>query len=669
MFFGGIAISVALSLPNTRVPILYFADLIGAGISAGLVLLGLNYLGGIQIAFLISLVGLLASATFSSKRTWIWLTSLSIILILLLGLSYRFPKGIIPISPKELKLMLALDANEVQWEYQGWSPLARVDVLSIKGDTLDPNLNISYKLVTHDGGAPSLLLHLPDESKKDAFINRTIFGVPYWINQGPSVLVIGLGGGPDIIAALAADANQIIGAEVNPEMVEIVENHFADFVGDPYSDPSVQIELADGRHLLAKSDQKFDIIQLTGVDTTIATLGANPNLAENYLYTREAFIEYLDHLTETGMLSVSFPNVEGLGLQLLVLATKSLREHRVILIEDHVVMSEMTGYVHVLVKKKSFTTDEIDVLQEHFNSNPTSIYFPLYNRIFGTPTQDFISERRILLAPGLPRSNQYTSYIEALKDGTEHEFLAGQPQTVLPPTDDWPFFFVLDKWGFQSINYDILMLTLFFLLSFLVLLILLPPFLLNRKGFKISSPGLLAVYFGCLGLGFIFVEVIMIQKLSLIVGHPSYSLAITLCALLIASGLGSLISELIPISDKWKAPITASAIAILVLIAYLVLDRFGGVILIQPFGMRVFLSAAIVAVPGLFMGVPFPAGLSIVKGGEPQLPSMGVGIERYLHGHWNNTCSPVGIEPWIFLSTHACSFPLFRRISVNTSIQ
>ena len=122
------------------------------------------------------------------------------------------------------------------------------------------------------------------------------------------VLIIGLGGGPDVQAALQAGAREITGVEVNARMIELVTGPFTDFVGRPYSDPRVTIMEADGRHIVQRSAETYDIIQLTGVDTTVAALGGNPNLSENYLYTIESFSEYYKHLSPDGLLSVSFPD-------------------------------------------------------------------------------------------------------------------------------------------------------------------------------------------------------------------------------------------------------------------------------------------------------------------------------------------------------------------------
>jgi hypothetical protein len=242
------------------------------------------------------------------------------------------------------------------------------------------------------------------------------------------------------------------------------------------------------------------------------------------------------------------------------------------------------------------------------------------------PNGALISESRLVLAPGMVSRDPYGSYVQALQDGSAQSFLDSQSQTLDPPTDDWPFFFVMDKLGSRSPNYDTLFLTLAILLAFSLFLTILPPLLLRRRGTTLAAHWAIAVYFACLGLGFIFVEVTFIQKLSLIVGHPSYALAITLTSLLTASGLGSLLSERLAIPLKSRAMIAALAIACLVLAVQLLLDNIGELVLVQPLPVRVALSSLIVAIPGLFMGVPFPTGLSLVQDSAPEFVPWGWGI-------------------------------------------
>jgi spermidine synthase len=177
---------------------------------------------------------------------------------------------------------------------------------------------------------------------------RTVFGIPFWIRPEAEVLIIGLGGGPDLLAALEYAPTRVDVVEVNPAMVDLLQGPFAEFVGRPLTNPAVNVTEGDGRFFVARSDDVYDVIQLTGVDTAVASAAGSPNLAENYLYTREAVQLYFDHLSPDGLLAVSFPNVEGMGLRLVNLVTQTLADAGSSA-EDHIVVSE---------SRVTFTFDE-----------------------------------------------------------------------------------------------------------------------------------------------------------------------------------------------------------------------------------------------------------------------------------------------------------------------
>jgi hypothetical protein len=184
---------------------------------------------------------------------------------------------------------------------------------------------------------------------------------------------------------------------------------------------------------------------------------------------------------------------------------------------------------------------------------------------------------------------------------------------VEAPIDDHPFIFVLDKWGQRAPNLHALTGLLAALLIASALLLLGPPAILQRRGTRVPARGSLGVYFLAIGLGYILLEVSLIQKLSLFLGHPSLALATTIGGLLVASALGSLAS------GRWKGrPQTLVAISALTVAALaaamtplllLITDRLLG----QPLPVRLLVSLALLALPGFFMGVPFPTGLAYVK--------------------------------------------------------
>lgn len=616
--FGGAVIALALSIPNVSVNRIYFADLIGAGVGAGLVFLLLPVLGGINLAILLGCIGLVVADLFASESRNLSKDTRTIFAaVLILGaLVYPAPHTIVPVAPKELARMYRLD-QPIEWEYQGWSALARVDVVTLPGDQVELPQAFEYKLVTQDGGAPSILLRISDLETAD-FTEHTIFGIPYWIKTAPKVLIIGLGGGPDVQTALREGASAITGVEVNNRMIEIVKTTFADYVRNIYDDPRVTILEGDGRHFARQTNEFFDIIQLTGVDTSVASLGGNPNLAENYLYTVEAFHDFYRRLTPDGTLSVSFPSVHGLGIRLMATGLTMLEEEEIRQPLDHMIVSETGGFVHVLIKKTPFSTSEIATIEAHFNDTMVGLYFPLYNRLFGFPAPEFFERHGVLYAPGLEAMGEYGVFVNALSNGNKDVFLANHSHTVFPSTDDWPFFFVLDKPGSDSPNLQILGLTLKLLVGAAFVFILAPLFLLQRRGLVLRGSFPLIFYFGSLGLGFIFIEVVLIQKLSLFLGHPSYSLAATLCTLLIASGLGSFVSgkKLNGASKaaarKWVM-VAGGLIALITFLFTPGLSLLLNVLLPLPHWLRMVLAVLIVALPGFLMGIPFPVGLAAVK--------------------------------------------------------
>jgi len=614
--FGGFVISAALSFPGIPINRIYFADLIGAGIGAGIVAIGLRYVDGPQLLIFMAAFGLLASGLFAGKSKLGSVVITFSVITALAALFLPIPKGAIPVSPKELALVARYQQN-FQWDYQRWDPVARIDVVSVPGNVPELPAGFNYKLVMQDGGAPSALFKITSETARQWFLHQTVFGIPYWIKQQPKVLIIGVGGGPDVQAALQAGASRVVGLEVNQKMIDIARTTFATFIDDPYADPRVTIIRGDGRNYARLSQDKYDVIQLTGVDTSVASLGGNPNLAENFLYTVEAFQEFYNHLENDGVLSVSFPNVNGLGLRLVATAAEAMARNGVKHPEDQLVVSQIRGYVHVLLKKGAFTTDELDVFSSHFEMPITSFYFPLYHQLFGTPAEEIISTSRILYAPGMENTGEYGEFFAAFEQGNARQFLASQPRSVFPPTDDRPFFFILDKWGDRVNTLQILVLSLGLLAVAALILILLPPWIQNRRRLRLPGAPVMALYFCFLGLGYLIVEVNLIQRLVLFLGHPSYAIAVTLFTLLISSGLGSLWSE------KWRLGFTRKIMASTFLVAMLVISEallfdsvvraFGSL----PLWSRTLISIGLIAAPGFIMGIPFPTGMTVIRETRP----------------------------------------------------
>ena len=395
-------------------------------------------------------------------------------------------------------------------------------------------------------------------------------------------------------------------------MVEIVEERFASFTGKPYQDPRFALVIGDGRNYVRKSEQKYDVIQLTGIDTSVTSFGANPNLTENYLYTVEAFDEFYNHLTPEGVLSVSFPAVDGLGLKLVATATEVLYKNGVRDPQEHLVISEITGYVHVFVKHSPFTQTEVETIQSRLNGYVTS-FFPLYHRLFGILPASFIKRSQILAMPHQKNRNIYTNFFEASQEGKADAFLVSQTKQVKPATDDRPFFFVMDKWGYNApyLLALTIIIVVFGLVAFVLMII--PLLIQNSRGLLLPGAPFLAGYFLFLGVGYMLVEVNQIQKLSLFLGHPSLAMVFTLCTLLISSGLGSFASGYWRFSALIKVRVSTLLVAVLIGLEALTTGPALSALTHLGLTIRLIISFIIVAIPGFLMGVPFPTGLGMVK--------------------------------------------------------
>jgi hypothetical protein len=615
---GGLAIATVLENPHTAVSRVYFADLLGASAGAALTLLGLNFLSGVQLGVVLAGLGLLAAAALFSHRLGRLLCAGAAVGMLACAWLIPLPRGILPLVPKELARFVDLGAG-VDWEYQAWGALARIDVLSLPGDSLIPAAEpVDYKLVTQDGGAPTLLIS-PQNDALQLLGETTNFGVPYWLKPDPArVLIIGLGGGPDLQTALYFNAHSVTAAEINPRMLDLLRERYPAYTGYVVFDPRVEILQTDGRHLVRAAEGTYDIIQLTGVDTTVASPGATPNLAENYLYTVEAFREYYGHLSARGLLSVSFPEVEGLSLRLLSTSWRALSQEGVADPAAQILLFRLGGFAHVLMKRAPFTGDEVNSLQARLAGDVRGVYFPLYGRLFGT---EFDPASELLLAPGLSLDGEPAALAAALAAGEEQDWMAAQERTIAPATDDRPFFFVLDKWGGYAPNLTALLAALALLalasLGFLVI----PLFILGRRGLSVPATLPLALYFILLGMAYIAVEVCLIQRLTFLLGHPSYALATTISALLASSGLGSLWSGRWRATARTKVMVGALGAAACIALTALGLPWLIDRLMWMPFAARLMVAIAIVAVPGFLMGMPFPTGLGEVKRrSEPFVP-------------------------------------------------
>jgi len=367
--------------------------------------------------------------------------------------------------------------------------------------------------VVEGGGAPAL---------DDAQSEGDPPAAPY------TALVIGTGGGRDLLSALAFGATAVDGVEINPIIVnDVMRGRFREYSGGLYDRPDVRIAIEDGRSFVRRSPRRYDIIQASLVDTWAATSAGAYALSENSLYTVEAFEDYLSHLTDRGVLSVTRWVYDG--LRLVSLAQEAGARHGWDP-KERLAIVQHDRMATFLLKASPFTAQETQMLSDAAARLGFVVLYMPGRQVptLGDSRDDYA---RLLLSPD------------------RHAFYRAYPFDVTPTTDDRPFFFHTTKLEHQfevAFGKSMLfgnglsaLLTLLGISAALVALFVIGPLLLTSRG-TAASGGSLAwlAYFGALGAGFMLIEVSVLQRFVLLLGHPVYSLTVTLFSLLLGTGPG-----------------------------------------------------------------------------------------------------------------------------------
>lgn len=450
-----------------------------------------------------------------------------------------------------------------------------------------------------------------------------------------NILVIGAGGGLDILTAKYFGVKKITGVEINPGVAQAVREAFPEFAGhlyDPKHHPEIDVHVAEGRHFLQRSEQKYDIIQLSGVDTLSSTEAGAFALSENFLYTTQAFDAYLGHLAPNGALTLTrwfIPHVrDGVlepreELRLLGLARESLAKAGLENPGEGIFYLNSANFTVILIKPAGFTAEESAMLTAYCKERDFEVLWSPHERI----------ETLELL--GKTYANPFLAFLESPDPDA---YLAASRFDVTPPTDDRPFFFETSRFGSilspehytnaRGLSAHGILVLLFLEVLVLGFLFVIVPMRRLRapQGEPISArarAGLL-VYFTAIGLGFILVEIVLSQKFVFFLGHPFFALSVILFSLLLFSGIGAGLSSRFPLPRF--ATLFAGVIAVG---SVLLFDAVFASALHLPLAVRIGISVAMLAPVGLMMGVPFPAGIRLLARTEPRLIPWAWGVNGY----------------------------------------
>ena len=601
---------------------IYFVDLLGSGLGALLlvpVLDGLGDAGKVQLATAgIALLGTLACALLLPARA---LLATACTAVLVLGL-LPWSDALFPYQagPEKRLGFIAHTQPEVQSrvEWSKWSYLGRLDALipspgfpefGYGGDWVrpGPDSRSDTRLLFASGDNWAATVDFKDdEAYRARFLRQSVPAAPYLFLERPDVLNIGLGGGVDAFLALQNGAKSVVGVEINPLMIEAALERYADFFDGTFRDERFSVHEMDGRTFANQSDRRFDLITLTAVDTG-AGLGAGGYvLSENYLYTREAFDTYLALLEPGGLLFVYRP-VLG-ARRILATLSASLRARGAKDPEQHLaVLGGPSVWTGVLAGVDPLPESGLDALA-------------------ATLARGELGGRQHYL-PGmaLDQPGPFSLILSAIAGDREREVLQRLPRDFSPVTDDRPFFYQHNRSFFGSEAGQRLT-TVLAVVSAGALLLIVLPLLAIRGRVQLRTEIATLGYFACIGLGFMLVEVALIQKLVLYLGHPTYSLMVTLFVLLVFSGLGSLcIGRFERVSPRAIASLVPAVLAALLFYAF-GLDPLLESSNLSSLTARATLTAASLAPGSFFMGMLLPSMIRLLGDRDRLLISWAWGV-------------------------------------------
>ena len=623
-YFSGIYITSVFSrLPGISNQ-LYSFDLAGAGLACLLLIPLLRKLGGINLLLFSSLLPLASLYAYEKNKKILSGPSVGIFFIL----SLLLLNTITPFA----KIRYIRGYDEPKILYSQWNDLSHINVYSAEhlrerkwiwglSNKFKGSLPEKLNIVINNAGYSSITRFKGDLDELDHLKYQLNF-MPYMFFESPKSLVIGPGGGEDVLSALVGGSKDITAVELNPLIFDIVDNVFKDFAGGIYNRPEVKAHVAEGRGFIAETEEKFDNIDVSRVSTWLNFSPSYAPLNNNTLYTVEAFVEFLDHLKPGGVFTLSRFNHEREAHRFLTTAVEAYK----LLGQDaakRIVILNEQGLLLFIFATDPFSAERLSLIKEICQDKSFDMVY----------------------LPGMAGDSFYHQYLAA----TEKERRSIQKEskyTINPCFDDQPFLsyflrpaelFTLDKLVTKT-NADIqyqmaarppssnsmqklsrlyadravnIVLVLFFVTGFIGLAFLAAPFVCKTVSVCDSAFTLpWAFLFFMLGLGFMLIEIPLINRFTLFLGHPVYSMILILSILLFFSALGSYLGRHVSTESIRTVLVSTGT---LILLENNLIPRFFQMGAAWPFFAKVLATVVLLMPLGVFLGVPFPRLIRLFK--------------------------------------------------------
>ena len=621
--FSGISVSLALTRFPKHVDRLYAADLVGASLGCIALIFVLKYTDGLTAVLITAGFASLGAYFFArgslGKRLLRLATAISVVLV---GFSI-FHTYLVQQQVPLLRLKWVKGEREPAPLVEKWNSFSRVRVWKNPlfeeipfgwglSEAYSKKIRTNQLYMDIDASAATILTAFDGDLKEVDYLKYDVTNLVHYLRPASNVLVVGIGGGRDVLSALVFNQKSVVGVEVNENIIDLVTHQYGDFTGHLDKYPNVSFVNDEARSYITRSKDVYDIIHVSLIDTWAATTAGAFVLTENSLYTMEAWNTFYSHLSADGILSFSrwyFRDQPGEMYRLTALAMATLRQAGIQTPREHILIvrylpknggsNSSDGIGTLLLSKAAFSSETLQVFRNIVSSmdfevvlSPEEEIDPVFAEIVSTPNPQSFYNRFSL--------------------------------NITPPTDDSPFFFNmlrLRDFGYRALWQQGAMTpnmvavyilgSLFIIVSLLTVLCIMIPLILTSRKVDFSDTTPLFIYFLAIGIGFMLVEISQMQRLTVFLGQPTYSLSIVLFSLLLSSGMGSYLTKGVSTQNLQQAMIRLVLLfGVLMLFGkltpWVITKFFASVTLI-----RIMTAVGILFPIGLFMGMAFPLGMKL----------------------------------------------------------
>jgi hypothetical protein len=633
--FSGVVVCLALTRSPFPTGQVYGVDLLGAALGCVAVLLILNFLDGPTTVVVCGVASGLSALAFAasadgegrellrSKPWWQRPAPVVMALLVLAIINSLAPIGIRPILVKDAIEKSGLNVYEKWNSYsriRAYPPGIAFPILWGPSTKLPPDTRVPEAPLNIDGSAATAMFHYDGTRDSISFLQYDLVNLAYRLPSIHKAAIIGVGGGRDIMSAHLFGVSDITGVELNPIFINLLTyDPFYKNFSNLMALPNLKLHVDDARSWFASTKERFDLVQMSMIDTWAATGAGAFSLSENGLYTLEGWRAFLKTINEDGVFTVSrwfSPGDVNETGRMIGLATGALLDAGVKDVRPHLFVARTDNIATLVLSKAPFSDDKLRVLEDTTR-----------NLGFG-----------VLLAPNQPPESQLLRTITQSGDMTALNRAADAAYLDLSlSTDNRPFFFNQLRFSnIPDVTRSLLNHTLqggvskgnlvasavLLLILFISIIAVIATILVPLRGAARDCPRSLVVvgslFFSLIGMGFMLAEIALLQRFSIYLGHPIYSLGVSLFSLILASGLGSLTSDWLKLDARGKLLMWGSIVVVYLVVVDLFLPAVMQSTTDQERLVRIGISLMVIMPLGFLLGFAFPTGMRLVEAVDRQ---------------------------------------------------